>query len=120
MPAADRRQGARACDDGARLVSSLFDGVFDQLGAWREEIGARASAETTPSKLDDLVATLVLPSLTADDAATDRRRIHRGPRRTCGAATCTSRGGWVRSTTTRLLGTTDRPDPARPVHARLR
>ena len=62
-----RTAGRPSVDDGARLVSALFDGVFDQLAQWREAIGA-GPTETTPSKLDDLAATLVLPSLTADDA----------------------------------------------------
>jgi hypothetical protein len=54
-------------DHGARLVSSLFDGVFGQLAQWRETIAA-GPTETTTAKLDDLAAALVLPSLTAEDA----------------------------------------------------
>jgi hypothetical protein len=59
--------GHPGVDDGARLVSSLFDGVFGQLAQWREAIAA-GPVETTPAKLDELVAALVLPSLTAADA----------------------------------------------------
>ncbi len=59
--------GQPSVDDGAQLVSSLFDGVFGQLAQWRETFAAGPS-ETTPAKLDELAAALVLPSLTADDA----------------------------------------------------
>ena len=59
--------GHPSVDDGARLVSSLFDAVFGQLAHWRETIAA-GPTETTPAKLDELAAALVLPSLTSDDA----------------------------------------------------
>jgi hypothetical protein len=60
-------EGRPGVEDGALLVSALFDRVFGQLAEWREAIAA-GPAETTTARLDELVAGLVLPSLTADDA----------------------------------------------------
>ena len=54
-------------DDGVALVGTIFARVFSQLGDWRTEIAA-GPTETTPAKLDELVRSLVEPTLSADDA----------------------------------------------------
>jgi hypothetical protein len=47
----------------AEAVSSLFDGVFHDLEAWRDKI-ALSGSSTRPAELDALVEALVIPSLT--------------------------------------------------------
>lgn len=50
-------------EECAQAVSTLFDGVFHDLESWRDVI-ALLGPKTRPAELEELVETLVIPSLT--------------------------------------------------------